>query len=140
MALYIYFFETSTESLEMLLLLSSMFVSCRFLLSGSYEDNRARRREFGRCSAPAAEPVVQRQASGACKRGPQHAVGARGHSKTGQALIAPSFQNTEKTIFVILIPPSSILKGTKSLEPSTKENPTERRGSIEQARERLGSS
>lgn len=82
------------ESLEILLLLFYMLVTCSFLLSGRYKDNRARRCELRRRSAPAAEPVVERQASRACKRGPQHTVGARGHTKTGQTLIVPSLQNT----------------------------------------------
>lgn len=92
-----------------------MLVSCRFLLSGSYKDNRARRRERRRRSAPAAEPVVQRQTSRARKRGPQHTVGARGHSKTGQTPIVASWQNAAKLIFLHLFKrywkPGTFFKG-----------------------------
>lgn len=79
-------FTSCTESSETLL-------PPRFLL-GSYSDNRARRCELRRRPAPAAEPVVQHQARRACKRGPQHTVGATGYSKTGQLLMLPSLHNT----------------------------------------------
>lgn len=56
-----------------------------FLLpAGSDQDNRAGWCESRRRPAPPAEPVAQQQAGGACQRGAQHAVGAQGHSQTGQ--------------------------------------------------------
>lgn len=61
-----------------------------FPLPGSDEDNGARRCDQRRSPASATESVVQQQASRARQRGAQHAVAARGHSKTGQTLTMPS--------------------------------------------------